>query len=340
MKKILITSGLLISSLLIAIHAENHSSGYKIINKIHLEGDSGWDYLYSDDASGHLYVSHGMMVQVVDENNGKLIGTIKGLNGVHGIAIADKLNKGFISNGRDSSVTIFNTKSFEVIARVKVTGANPDAILYDPFSNKVFTFNGRSNNSTVIDAESNKVIATIDLNGKPEFAVTNEKGKLYVNFEEESKICQINTSSLKVENVWPINPGEGPTGLAFDIENNRLFSVCGNKTMVIVDAETGKVISSLPIGERVDGAAFDPQLKCAYSSNGEGTITVVKEENKDSFNVIENIPTQKGARTIAVNRSTHHIYTPTADFGAIPEGKRWPEIIPNSFEVLDIVPIE
>ncbi len=340
MKKILFISGLLISSLLIAIQAENHSSGYKIINKIHLEGDSGWDYLYSDDASGHLYVSHGMMVQVVDENSGKLIGTIKGLNGVHGIAIADKLNKGFISNGRDSSVTIFNATSLEVIARVKVTGANPDAILYDPFSNKVFTFNGRSNNSTVIDAESNKVIATIDLNGKPEFAVTNEKGKLYVNFEEESKICQINTSSLKVENVWPISPGDGPTGLAFDIENNRLFSACGNKTMVIVDAETGKVITSLPIGERVDGVAFDPQLKCAYSSNGEGTITVVKEENKDSFNVIENIPTQKGARTIAVNRLTHHIYTPTAEFGAIPEGKRWPEIIPNSFEVLDIVPIE
>ncbi len=318
-------------------------SNFKIVNKIHLEGDAGWDYLYSDDNAGRLYVSHGTMVQVVNETNGQLIGTISGMKGVHGIAIASEFEKGFISSGRDTSVTVFDTRTLKVIERIKVTGQNPDAILFDSFSKKVFTFNGRSNNSTVIDVTTDKIIETIALPGKPEFSVSDGKGKVFVNFEEESKIGQINSSTLKVENVWPIAPGEEPSGLAFDVETKRLFSVCGNKLMVIVDAENGKVITSVPIGERVDGSAFDPDLKYIYSSNGDGTLTVVKEENKDSFKILENVPTQKGSRTITVNRKTHHIYLSTADFEPRKEGddpKARPKIVPNSFVVLDIVPIK
>ena len=263
---------ILISTLTFSIKLEANAPGYQIVKKVHLEGDAGWDYLYSDDLSQKLYVSHGTLVQVIDMKTDTLIGTITGLNGVHGIAIASDLNKGFISNGRDSSVTIFNTKTLEVITRIKVTGQNPDAILFDPFSTKVFTFNGRSSNSTIIDAKTNQVVATILLEGKPEFSVTDGKGKIYVNIEDKSKICVINTNTLTVEKYWSILPGEEPSGLALDNETHRLFSVCGNKLMVILDAESGKIITTLPIGESVDGAAFDPKLKCAYSSNGDGTL--------------------------------------------------------------------
>ena len=343
MKTIIIWFYCILVCSLFQAKAQNSNTAFRIVKKIHLEGDAGWDYLYSDDQSGKLYVSHGNMVQVVDMKTDTLLGTITGLNGVHGIAIASDLNKGFISNGRDSSVTIFNTKTLQVIARIKVTGQNPDAILFDPFSRKVFTFNGRSSNSTVIDAETNLVTATIALEGKPEFSVTDGKGKIYVNIEDKSKICKINTSTLKVEQSWSIAPGEEPSGLALDNETHRLFSVCDNKTMVVVNAETGKIISTLPIGDRVDGAAFDPGLKYAYSSNGDGTLTIVKEENKDSFSIVTNLPTQKGARTIAINKITHHIYLPTAEFEQVPKSeagnqKGRPKILPNSFIVLDITP--
>ena len=340
MKTLQFILALIIGCSLLSLQAQT-ASNYKIANKIHLEGNEGWDYLFSDDVAGRLYVSHGNMVQVVDESNGKLIGTISGLQGVHGIAIATDLGKGYISCGRDSSVTVFDTKTLKTIAHITTTGQNPDAILYDPFSKKVFTFNGRSDNSTVIDATTDKVVTTIPLAGKPEFSVTNNKGKIFVNIEDKSKICQINSSTLKVENLWSIVPGEEPSGLAFDTETHRLFSVCDNKTMVILDSETGKVVTTQPIGERVDGAGFDPGLKCAYSSNGEGTLTVVKEEGNDSFKVLENFQTQKGARTVAVNKNTHHIYLPTSDFEPIKEGQKGrPKIIPNTFLVLDIEPIK
>jgi YVTN family beta-propeller protein len=260
---------------------------------------------------------------------------------VHGIALAAEFNKGFITNGKDSSVTIFDLKTYAKIANVKVTGANPDAILYDPFSKKVFIYNGRTSNATVIDANTNKVTATIPLDGKPEFSVNDGKGKVYVNIEDKSEISMINSSTLKVENTWSIKPGEEPSGLAIDNVTHRLFAVCDNKLMVVVDAESGKVITTLPIGERVDGAAFDPTLKRAYSSNGDGTMTVVQEENANSFKVLENAATQKSARTISVDKKTHHIYLPSADFGDTPEKTKEnphprPSVKPNSFVILDV----
>jgi YVTN family beta-propeller protein len=342
MKKLLIFSCCLINAI---IFAQTNPSNYKIVNKIHLEGDAGWDYLNADDVSGHLFVSHGSMTQVVDMSKGELIATIPDTKGVHGIAVANDLNKGYISCGRDSSVTIFDLKSFATIGKIKVTGRNPDAILYEPLNKRVYTFNGGSSNATVIDATTDKVIETIKLEGKPEFSATDGKGHVYVNIEDKSLIDLINAKTLQVEKSWPIAPGGEASGLAIDIENNLLFAVCDNKLMIVLDVTTGKVVGSLPIGERVDGAAFDPTLKCAYSSNGEGTITVVKEESKDSFKVLENVVTQRGARTITVDKKTHHIYLPTAEFGETPAAttenpRPRPKIKENSFVILDIAPIK
>jgi YVTN family beta-propeller protein len=336
MRKIYFIYALIIGSSFIAIHSQTKSN-YKIANKFHLTGDEKWDYLYSDDGTGMLYVSHGSMVQIVNETDGKLIGTISGMKGVHGIAIVADLGKGYISSGKDTMVTVFDTKTFKVIKKITASGLGPDAIIYDPFSKKIFTCNGKSKNSTVIDPATDKIVATISLDGKPEGGVSDGKGKVYVNFEEESKICEINATTFKQANVWSLDPGEKPTGLALDNEAHRLFSACDNKIMVIVDAGNGKIISTVPIGEKVDGAAFDPELKCVYTSNGDGTLTVVKEENKDSFKVLENLPTQKGAKTITVNKKTHHIYLPTANFEAKDPGEK-PKVIPGTFVILDIEP--
>ena len=313
------------------------SSGYKIVNKISVDGDGKWDYLFSDDQANRLYISHGTQVQVIDELTREVVGKITELKGVHGIAIAPALNKGFISCGKDSSVTIFDTNTFEVIKRVVVTGVGPDAILYDAFSQKVFVFNGHSNNATVIDAATNEIVATIPFTGNPEFSQTDGKGKIYVNLESASSIAVINASTYEVENVWPIAPGTEPTGLALDNETHRLFSVCANKQMIVVDAESGKVLANLPIGEKVDGAGFDPSLKCAYSSNGDKTMTVVKEEPDSKFSVSENVSTGQGARTIAVNKLTHHLYLPSARFEAAVAGQR-PKMVPGSFVILEIAP--
>ena len=344
MKKIKLTL-LFVVLLNISMNAQTIVSEYKIANKFHVDGDGGWDYLTIDDNSNLLYVSHGMVVNVLDVTNGKLVGTISDTKGVHGIALANDLNKGFISNGKDSSVLVFDLKTLTIIAKINVTGKNPDAIYYDLFSQKVFVYNGRTSNATVIDATTNKIVATIPLSGKPEFSVSDGKGKVFVNIEDKNKIAVINSTTLKVDNEWSVAPGDEPSGLAIDKENNILFSVCGNKLMVIVDATSGKIITTLPIGDRTDGVAFDTSKKRAYSSNGEGTITVVQEESKDKFKVAENIVTQKGARTITVSQKTHHIYLPTAEFGPAPEPTKEnprsrPSIKPNSFVILDVVPLK
>jgi DNA-binding beta-propeller fold protein YncE len=316
-----------------------NGQNYRIANRFHAPGDGGWDYLIVDEPAERVFVSHGTEVNVIDAKDGKLLGTIPDTKGVHGIALAPDLDKAFISNGRDSSVSVINLKSLELITKVRVTGQNPDAILYDPFSHKVFVWNGRTSNSTVIDGKSNTVIATIPLDGKPEFSVTDGNGKIYVNIEDKSEISLINSSTNKVEKTWSISPGEEPTGLALDNENHRLFSVCSNKLMIIMDALSGKVITTLPIGDRCDGAAFDPQLKRAYSSNGEGTITVVQEAGPDEFRVIENVKTVPGARTIALDKKTHHLYLPFAEYESASTGAR-PSVKPGTFMVLDVEPVK
>ncbi len=336
--KIILVSLILLSANF--INAQNKSN-YKIINKIPVEGDGGWDYLIVDEATNRLYISHSTQVQVLDVATKKVIGTISDLKGVHGIALATDLQKGFISNGKDSTVTVFDMSSFKVLDKINIGARNPDAILYDPFSHRVFTFNGGSDNTTAIDAKTNKVIGRINLGGKPEFAVADGKGKIYVNIEDKSMIKMFNPLSMEVEKEWSIAPGEEPSGLAFDKENQRLFSVCDNKLMVMSDAVNGKVITTATIGERVDGAAFDPQYKRAYSSNGDGTMTVVEQKTKDSCVVLENVATQKGARTIAINTKTHHLFLPTAEYGDAPAATTEnphprPSVKPGTFVILEI----
>jgi YVTN family beta-propeller protein len=312
-------------------------SNYRIVNKISLPGDGFWDYIYVDEVHGKIYTSHSTMVQVIDIKTGTLAGVIPDAKGVHGVTIAPEFNKGFTSNGRDSSVTVFNPVTFQVIEKIRVTGQNPDAILYDSFSKKVYTGNGRSASLSVIDVADSKEIAVISLDGKPEAMVSDGAGKIYINIEDKSCIDVIDATTLQVMDRWPISPGEEPSGLALDNETHRLFSVCGNKLMVVLDAVTGKVVTTLPIGDRCDGAAFDPANKRVYSSNGEGTLTVVQEQNANSFTVLENVPTQRGARTITLDKTSHHLYLPAAEFEPQPpESNRRPAIKPGTFTVLDI----
>lgn len=324
---------------------KGQTTGYKIENKIKLPGDGGWDYLSVDESNNRLFVSHASIVLVLDLKTGKLAGTIEDTPGVHGIAIANDLNKAFISVGRSATVKVVDLKSLALITNITGTGQNPDAILYDQFSKKVLTFNGGSSNATVIDAVTNKIVATIPLEGKPEFPVTDGKGKIYVNIEDKSIISVIDARTMKVEKSWPIAPGEEASGFALDNETHRLFSVCSNKLMIVVDALDGHIVASLPIGEGCDGVKFDPGLKRAYSSNGEGTMTVVQEVDKDHFKVLENFPTMPGARTLAVDVRTHHIYMPYGDYEPAPaattENPRPRRTIkPGTFGVLDIAPVK
>ncbi len=319
------------------------ASGYQVVNKFQIPGEGGWDFIAISESTQRLFVSHGTQVDVVDAKKGTVVGTIPDTKGVHGVAIAEDLKKGFVSNGKDASVTIFDLETLKVLAKVPVTGENPDAILYDNFSHQVFAFNGRSANATVIDAKKNTVVSTLALEGKPEVPVSDGKGRLFVNIEDKSLIAEINVKTLKIEQRWSVSPGSEPSGLALDTKNHRLFIVCSNKLMVMMDSRTGKVLASLPIGDRVDGVAFDPGLKRAFSSNGEGTLTVVEESSKDSFKVLETLVTQKGARTIVLSTKTHHLYLPTAEFGdappATPENRRArPAVKPGTFVVLDIAP--
>lgn len=340
MKKI--TNSIACLLLLSSLQLVKAQTAYKSINKIKLEGDGGWDFLSADESAARLYVSHSSKVQVVDLKTGNLVGTIPDTKGVHGITIAQDLNKGFISNGKDSSVTVFDITTLATLAKVQVTGKKPDAILYDKFSHKVFVFNAGSNNATVLDAKTNAIVASIAFEGNPEVAVSDEKGKVYVNIESTATVDVINASTLKTEASWKLDKGEEPTGLALDIKHQRLFSVCANKLMVILDAANGKVITSLPIGEGVDGVAFDAEKERAYSSNGgDGTITVVEGKKGDNYKVLETITTQKGAKTIAIDTKRRHIYTPTAEIVPAPEAtpenpKPRPSIKPGSFFVFDI----
>ena len=326
---------------LLAGHACLAQGGYGVVNKFRVPGDGHWDLLAVDDATGRVFLSHGMETNVVDAKTGKLLATIPDTKGVHGIAITPMEKKGFISCGKDSSVIIFDLDSYRVLAHVKVNGANPDAIIYDPFSHDVVVFNGHSSNATVIDAKSDRIVTDIALPGKPELPVSDGEGHIYVNLEDKSMVCAIDARSWKVENIWPLAPGEGPSGLAMDVKTHRLFSNCDNKLMVVMDAQSGKVITTLPIGEGVDGAAFDPATKRAYAPSGEGTLTVVQEVGADKFEVLATVRTQKGARTIAIDTRTHHLYLPTALFGPTPAPTKEmprprPALIPGSFILLDV----
>lgn len=332
MKCLYVVSFLLLAPLLMA-------QNLKLSKEIKVAGDLGWDYLSLDESTQRLFVSHGNVVNVIDLKNDKTIATIPDTKGVHGISIANDLNKAFITDGADNAVTIVNLTTFELIEKVAIQGIKPDAVLYDKFSKKVFVYNAKSSDATVLDAVSNKVVKTIQLDGKPEFSATNAKGLVYVNIEDKNQIKVIDANKLEVVNTFDISPGDEPSGLAFDAENDRLFSVCGNSMLIVTNAITGKVVTTVPIGDGSDGVFFDAKRKLIFSSNGEGTLTVIKQKDKDSYAVLETVATVKGARTITMSKTTGTLYMPTAEFGKAPEATtenphpRAP-IVPNSFKVL------
>ena len=312
--------------------------GYHVVKTLPLSGEGGWDYLTTDSAARRLYVTRGTHVMVLDLDTEKVIGDIPDTEGVHGVALAPELGRGFTSNGRANTSTIFDLKTLKLLGQVK-TGENPDAILYDPASKRVFTFNGRSHDATAFDAASGTVAGTVPLGGKPEFAVADGKGKVYVNIEDTNEVVAIDSATLAVVKRCSLKPGEEPTGLAIDAKRGRLFAVCHNKLMVIVDAAAMQVIATAPIGERVDGAAFDPGAGLAFASNGEGTVTVVCESAPGTFEVAETVATQRGSRTMALDPKTHKLYLVGAEFlppppappGAPP---RRPRIVKDSFVLI------
>jgi DNA-binding beta-propeller fold protein YncE len=332
-----------IALLVILAAAMPLSAAYHVVRHITIGGTGGWDYPMVDSASHRLFLSHSDRVEVVDLNSQKVVGTIPKTEGVHGIAIAPDLHRGFVSNGRAGTMTIFDLDKLTTIAEVKATGENPDAILYDPATKHVFTFNGRGHNATVFDADG-KVVGTIPLDGKPEFGVTDRAGHVFVNIEDKSELADIDSSALAVAHVWPLAPCEEPSGLAIDPAHHRVFSVCDNQKMVIVDDQNGKVVASVEIGKGVDGAAFDEQKQLAFSSNGaDGTLTVVREVSPNEFKVVENVVTARGARTMTLDEKTHHIFLPTARFGPPPaptpdRPHPRPAILPDSFEVIEVAP--
>ena len=313
------------------------ADGYHVIGKIHIGGEGGWDYATVDSAARRLYLSHATRVVVVDPDAGKVVGEIADTAGVHGIAIAPKLNHGYTSNGRSNNVTVFDLKTLKAVGQI-ATGQNPDAILYEPSTNKVLTFNGRSKDATVIDASTNAVVATIPLGGKPEFAQTDNKGKIYVNIEDTHEMAEIDARNNTVTKRYNLAGCEEPSGLAFDVRNRRLFSVCANKVMIVSDPDAGAVVATVPIGQGADGAGFDEERGLAFSSNGEGTVTVVRGSGS-KYAVAETVQTQRGARTMTVDQKTHKLFLPTAEFGATPavseqQPRPRPSIVPGTFMVV------
>jgi DNA-binding beta-propeller fold protein YncE len=294
---------------------------YQVKQKYVLGGEGGWDYLTFDAAGKRLFISRGTHVMVVDPYKGSVVGDIPNTPGVHGIALAQDLGKGFTSNGRENTVTVFDLKTLKETARIKLEAENPDAILYDPSSKRVFTFNGRSKNATAIDAVKDTVISNIPLNGKPEFGVADGKGMVFVNIEDTSELTSIDAGNAKVAKTWKLTGCEEPSGLALDQKHHRLFAGCHNKVMAVVNAEDGKVVNTPAIGEGVDANAFDPGTDLAFSSNGDGTLTVVHEDSADKYTVAQNVATQRGARTMALDTNNHDIYLVAAEIEEAPPAK-------------------
>ncbi|MGH9471299.1 MAG: YncE family protein [Terriglobales bacterium] len=322
-------------SLPLAAQSE-HPAGYHVARAVPLGGQGFWDYMMMDSAAGRLYISHGTHVIVFDVNQGKVVGDIPNTPGVHGIAIARRLHRGFISDGRSNQVTIFDLRDAHVIGTVAVGGKDPDCIIYDPATERVFTFNGRSDNSTAIDAKTGTVLGTFALGGGPEYAQPDGRGHVFNNLEDQSELLEIDARRLTVTHRWPLAPCQHPSGMAIDAAHHRVFSGCHNGMMAVVDTDTGKVVATPAIGRGVDANRFDPSTGLAFSSNGDGTLTVVREESPNRFVVLGNLATERGARTMALDSKTHTVYEVTAKFGPPAAGQRRPTVLPGSFHLLVI----
>ena len=329
---------LLICWVQLAATAFAADSDYRIVKKLPVGGEGGWDYLTVDGPARRLYLARSTHVMVMDLDTEKVVGDIPDTPGVHGIAVAPELNRGFTSNGRENSSTIFELSSLKVVGKVPC-GTNPDAITYDPRSRRVFTFNGRSRDATVFDAVTGKVVRTIPLGGKPEFSTTDGTGKIYVNIEDTNEVVELDGSTADVVQRFPLKPCEEPTGMGIDSRQGRLYSGCGNKLMTVLDLRGGKLLATLPIGADVDGNGYDAGTGLAFSANGEGTLTLAKETSPGHFQAVQTVKTQRGSRTMAIDPVTHNIYLPAAQFTTSPmptpdNPKARPEMVKGSFEIL------
>jgi len=329
-------------ALLLASVSEGSQAAYHIIQRVPVSGDGGWDYVTCDSQARRLYISHSTQTQVMDIDKLTVVGQVPATNGVHGIALAPELGRGFISAGRDNQVVIFDLKTFKSLGTVK-TGDHPDAIVYDPASQRVFAFNGGSQSATIFNGATGELQVTLPLGGKPEFAVADGHGSVYLDLEDKSEIVKINTRAMNIDARWPTAPCEEPSSIAMDVSTNRLFVGCENKRMVIVNAATGKIIKTVPIGEHVDATVFDPQAKVAISSNGDGTLSLVPETSADVYGDVQTVATERGARTLALDLATHRLFLPIASFGP-PEKPTAdhphprPSIVPGSFAILVVAP--
>lgn len=327
---ILRTSLLLSGFALLALAA----GGYHVSARYNIPGDGGYDYLTIDAAARRLYVSHGSLVEVLNADTGSVVGQIKNTKGVHGIAIARELGRGFTSNGQSDTSTVFDLKTLAILGEVK-TGKKPDFILYEPVTKRVFTFNGDSADATVIDAAKAEVIGRVDLGGGPEAAIDDGKGNIYVNLEEKGEVVQFDARTLAVKNTWPLAPCGTPTGMDIDRKNGRLFVGCRSKVMAVLDTHNGKVIATLPIGTGVDAVAFDESSGNIFNSNGDGTLTVIHQDTPDKYTVVENAATERYAKTMTLDSKTHHIFLSVAKRAEAPAGqKKAGGIVPGSFAIL------
>jgi DNA-binding beta-propeller fold protein YncE len=336
-------AGLLAGLLFVAamgVYAAPQASGYHVLRRMPVGGDGNWDYLRVDPDAHRIYISRGTHMMVVDEVSGKVVGDIPDTKGVHGIALAPDLGRGFTSNGQSNSVTIVDLKTLKPISEIQIQGGNPDSIIYDPMTKRVFTFNGKTNDSTAIDATSGKVVGTVALGGKPEEPALDGKGNVFVNLEDKSSLLEFDAKSLAVKGTWPLAPCEGPSALSFDAAHRRLFVAC-DKVMVVVNADTGKVVASPPIGGDPDGNGYDPNTGMLFAACREGLVSVIHQDSADKYSVVGNITTQFGTRTMTLDPKTGHVFTVTADFK--PAGpptpdnpKPRPQPIAGSFVVLEI----
>ncbi|HXZ60350.1 MAG TPA: hypothetical protein VEG26_09210 [Steroidobacteraceae bacterium] len=312
---------------------------YRITHQVPLPGDEGWDYLVYEQGGHRLFVSHGTRVVVVDTEKLAVVGEIPDTPGVHGIALAPDLGRGYVSAGRSGTVVVFDLKSLARLKEIKVTGENPDAILYDPATHRVFSFNGRGRNVTAIDARTDEVVGTVAVDAKPEFAATDGKGRVYVNLEDRNSLAVLDPQKVTVVSTWPLAGCEEPSGLALDAAREHLIAVCGNKLMAVVDAGSGKLLGTAPIGAGVDAAAYDPGTRRAYASCGEGVLTVVRIARSGRPQVVQSVTTQRGARTMALDLERHRVFLVTADFSPPPaatgeQPHPRPAIVPGSVRLL------
>jgi DNA-binding beta-propeller fold protein YncE len=323
---------LLTASLLVVLAAgAEPPAGYHLVKTVPVPGDGGWDYVTVDEAGRRVYVSHATRVDVLDADTCEIKGTIPDTAGVHGIAVAPEIGRGFTSNGRSSTVTIFDLKTLKKLGEVK-TGKNPDAILYDPATKRVLAFNGGSKSATVIDAAEGKEVATLDLGGQPEFAAADGKGHVFVNIENTNEVLKLDAEKPAVLERWKLDPGKTPTGLSMDTKKHRLFVGCRNKMLIVVNAENGKVLTTLPIGSGVDATAYDPEAGLVFASNSDGTVNVVRQEGADKYEAVGTLKTRPRSKTMGLDPKTHRLFIPAAEFKA-GTGNR-PQAAPGSFVVL------